>query len=217
MYAVAVTTGSQGWAHNGAVKVRELAVLDAFEFAPMVFPDQRGLFVAPYSQAAFMAAVGHPLQVAQSNHSVSHRGVLRGLHFAAVPPGQAKYVYCPRGALLDMVVDLRVGSPTFGQHDCVQLDSTDYRAVYLAEGLGHAFIALQDDTVMAYLCSTGYNPAAEHTVDPLDPALGLPWPDGQHVLSDRDRDAPGLRQAMEAGLLPSYQDCQDRYAQLRAG
>jgi dTDP-4-dehydrorhamnose 3,5-epimerase len=199
------------------VNVRELSVRGAFEFEPAVFPDDRGFFVAPYSATAFTEAVGHPLTVAQANTSVSRRGVVRGLHFADVPPGQAKYVYCPRGSLLDVVVDIRVGSPTFGGWDSVRLDGAEFRAVYLAEGLGHAFVAMQDGTVLAYLCSAAYNPAAEHTVDPLDPELDLPWPsDMPLVLSDRDRAAPRLAEARAAGLLPEYAACQARYASLRA-
>jgi dTDP-4-dehydrorhamnose 3,5-epimerase len=198
------------------VKVRTLSVSGAFEFVPTVFPDNRGLFVAPYSEAAFVEAVGHPLHVAQTNHSASRRGVVRGVHFADVPPGQAKYLYCPRGALLDIVVDVRVGSPTFAEFDVVRLDDSEFHAVYLAEGLGHAFVSLEDDTVISYLCSTGYNPAAERTVHPLDPALRLPWPDGLHpVLSDRDKAAPALADLLAADLLPSYDACQARYAELR--
>jgi len=198
------------------MKVRELSVSGAFEFSPATFPDGRGLFVSPYSAAAFTEALGFPLHVAQSNHSVSRRGVLRGVHYAMVPPGQAKYVYCPRGALLDVVIDLRVGSPTFGQWDSVRCDDMDFRATYLSEGLGHAFMALEDDTVMSYLCSTPYNPSAEYTISPLDPALGLAWPeDVTPVLSDRDRDAPTLAQMQADGLLPTYDVCQARYAALR--
>ncbi|WP_137814346.1 dTDP-4-dehydrorhamnose 3,5-epimerase family protein [Gandjariella thermophila] len=199
------------------MKVHELSVAGAYEFTPPVFPDHRGLFTAPFQGAAFAEVLGHPLRVAQTNHSVSRRGTVRGVHFADVPPGQAKYVYCPRGALLDVVLDVRVGSPTFGRWEAVRLDAVDYRAVYLAEGLGHAFVALEDDTVMSYLCSTGYHPAAEHGVNPLDPALDLPWPPGlELILSDKDRDAPTLAEAREAGLLPDYQACLARYAELRA-
>ncbi len=199
------------------MQFRELAVPGAVEFVPKMFPDARGLFVAPYQEPAFVDATGHALHVAQSNHSVSRRGVIRGVHFSDVPPGQAKYVYCPRGALLDIAVDVRVGSPTFGRWDAVQLDTETYRAVYLAEGIGHAFVALTDHTVMAYLCSTGYHPGAERTVNPLDAALALPWPDDlEPVLSDKDRAAPTLAEAAEAGLLPRWEDCQTRYAQLRA-
>ncbi|SHG45210.1 dTDP-4-dehydrorhamnose 3,5-epimerase family protein [Streptoalloteichus hindustanus] len=199
------------------MQVRELTISGAYEFAPATFPDDRGVFTAPYQESAFAAAVGHPLRVAQTNHSVSRRGTIRGVHFADVPPGQAKYVYCARGALLDVVIDIRVGSPTFGRWDAVRLDSVDYRAVYLPEGLGHAFIALEDDTVMGYMCSEGYNPGAEHGISPLDPALGLPWPaDLEPVLSDKDRHAPTLAEAADAGLLPRYEDCLAYYDKLRS-
>ncbi|MEV0089605.1 dTDP-4-dehydrorhamnose 3,5-epimerase family protein [Saccharopolyspora sp. NPDC050642] len=199
------------------MQVRRLEITGAYEFTPKAFPDHRGLFVAPFQEAAFADATGHPLRVAQTNHSVSARNVIRGLHFADVPPGQAKYVYCPRGALLDVVVDIRVGSPTFGQWEAIRLDATEYRAVYLAEGLGHAFAALTDDTVMTYLCSTPYNPAAEHGIDPLDPDLALPWADldGEPILSEKDRAAPGLAQAAEQGLLPDYESCLAHYESLR--
>jgi 5-epimerase len=197
--------------------VRELAVPGAFEFTPRVFPDDRGLFVCPFQEEDFVKAVGHPLKVAQTNHSKSRRGTIRGIHFADVPPGQAKYVYCPQGALLDVVVDIRVGSPTFGAVDVVRLDPVDFRAVYVAEGIGHAIMALEDDTVISYLCSTGYNPGGEHGLNPLDPELGLPWPeDIEALLSDKDRAAPGLSAAREAGLLPSYEECVAHYQRLRA-
>ncbi len=199
------------------MQVRELAVPGVFEFTPEVFPDHRGLFVAPYQEATFAAASGYPLHLAQANHSVSRRGVVRGVHFSDVPPGQAKYVYCPRGALLDIAVDVRVGSPTFGSWDMAQLNSSTYQALYLPEGIGHAFIALHEETVMAYLCSTPYAPAAEHTVHPLDPALGLPWPsDLAPVLSDKDRGAPTLAEAASAGILPTWDACQARHAELCA-
>jgi dTDP-4-dehydrorhamnose 3,5-epimerase len=200
------------------MQVRELAVRDAFEFVPQTFPDTRGVFVAPYQEEHFVKAVGHPMRLAQANHSRSRRGTLRGLHFADVPPGQAKYVYCPRGSLLDLVVDIRVGSPTFGEWDAALLDPVSFRAVYLPEGVAHAFIALEDDTVISYLCTTGYNPAAEHGINPLDPELGLPWPDDlAPVLSDKDAAAPMLATAESAGLLPLYSDCLARYDALRAG
>lgn len=200
------------------MQARQLDITGAFEFTPKSFPDHRGLFVAPFQESAFVEATGHPLRIAQCNHSVSARDVIRGVHFADVPPGQAKYVYCPTGALLDIVVDLRVGSPTFGQWESVLLDSSEYRALYLAEGLGHAFVARTNDTAMAYLCSTPYTPAAEHGVNPLDPELGLPWKelDGEPILSDKDRTAPNLAEAVDSGLLPRYQDCLNYYELLRA-
>ncbi len=199
------------------VHVRELAVRDAFEFTPRAFPDSRGVFVAPFQQEPFIKAIGHPLRLAQSNHSRSRRGSVRGLHYADVPPGQAKYVYCPSGSLLDVVVDIRVGSPTFGASDSTVLDPVDFRAIYIPEGVAHAFVALEDDTVISYLCSTGYNPAAEHGLHPLDPALGLPWPDDiDPVLSDKDAAAPTLGEARDAGMLPAYEDCVRYYESLRS-
>jgi epimerase EvaD len=199
------------------MQVRELAVPDAFEFTPKVFPDQRGVFVSPYQGDHFVKAVGHPLLVAQSNHSRSRRGSVRGLHFADVPPGQAKYVYCPQGAVLDVVVDIRVGSPTFGVCDAIRLDPADFRAVYLPEGVAHGFVALEDDSVISYLCSTGYNPSAEHGINPLDASLDLPWPaDIEPLLSEKDSTAPTLAEARAAGLLPTYADCLTRYESLRS-
>jgi 5-epimerase len=198
------------------MKVRELAVPDAYEVTTDVFPDDRGLFVNPFRADVLAETLGYRMTVAQSNHSRSRRGVVRGVHFSLLPPGQAKYVYCPRGAALDVVVDIRVSSPTFGQHDTVRLDDVSFRAVYLAEGLGHAVVALEDDTVVSYLCSTEYNPDREKGISPADPALALPWPAGvEAVLSPKDQAAPTLAEAQHQGLLPSYPDCRAFYAELR--
>jgi dTDP-4-dehydrorhamnose 3,5-epimerase len=200
------------------VEIEQLAVPGAWRFTPPVFPDDRGVFAAPYQGEQFRGAVGHRLHVAQANTSISRRGVLRGIHYADVPPGQAKYVQCVAGAVLDVVVDLRVGSDTFGTWDAVRLGPRTMTAVYLSEGLGHAFLALEDGTVASYLCSTPYDPGAEHGVDPLDPALGLPW--GQYVdvrdlvLSAKDRDAPRLDEARETGALPTAEACRARTAAL---
>nr|BFE85720.1 hypothetical protein GCM10020093_083210 [Planobispora longispora] len=141
---------------------------------------------------------------------MSKRGVLRGVHFADVPPGQAKYVMCVSGAILDVVVDLRTGSPTFGRWEAVRLDDTDRRAVYLAEGLGHAFLALSDQAAVMYACSQPYAPGREHGIHPLDPDLGIDWPlEGEPLLSDKDAAAPSLAEALAVGLLPDYAACLD--------
>ncbi|MDQ1660508.1 MAG: dTDP-4-dehydrorhamnose 3,5-epimerase [Blastococcus sp.] len=198
------------------MEIRELAVPDSHVIDLVPHGDSRGRFTEWYRADVLASAVGHPLTLAQANHSVSARGALRGIHFASVPPGQAKYVYCPAGRLLDVVVDLRVGSPTFGVHDAVVLDSEHPRAVYLAEGLGHAFLSLADGTSVTYLVSTSYDPAREFTVSPLDAELDLPWPaDVELELSARDRLAPSLAEAREQGLLPTMEQCAARYAQLR--
>ncbi|GAA3744549.1 dTDP-4-dehydrorhamnose 3,5-epimerase family protein [Micromonospora maritima] len=189
------------------MKVRPLGIEGAWEVTPRQHGDARGLFLEWYRFDRLAEAVGHPLRLAQGNLSVSARGVVRGIHFADVPPGQAKYVTCVRGAVVDVIVDVRVGSPTFGRWEAVRLDDVDRRAVYLGEGLGHGFCALTDDATLSYLCSTTYRPAAEHAVHPLDPDLAIDWPAGTPLLSDRDAAAPSLAEARVAGLLPDYGAC----------
>jgi dTDP-4-dehydrorhamnose 3,5-epimerase len=189
-----------------AMQLTELVVPGAFEITPEQHSDDRGVFFEWFHSDSFVKAVGHELPLAQANCSVSRRGVVRGIHFAEVPPGQAKYVTCVSGAVLDVVVDLRVGSPRFGQHDAVLLDDDEHKVVYVPIGLGHGFVALSDDATVMYLCSQPYNPTGEHAVSPLDPALGLPWPaDLDLVLSDKDRGAPTLAEAESAGWLPRWE------------
>lgn len=204
------------------MQYRELAVPGAWEITPRQFGDPRGLFLEWFKDAPFAAEVGHDFDLHQANLSVSAAGVLRGVHFADVPPGQAKYVTCARGAVLDVAVDIRVGSPTFGAWDTVLLDDVDRRAIYLAEGLGHAFISLEDGSTVLYLCSTPYAPGREHGVHPLDPALGIAWPtaarDGSPLtvqLSDKDAAAPSLAEALAAGLLPDHAEVTDFVQTLR--
>ncbi len=146
--------------------------------------------------------VGHPLELAQANLSTSALGVVRGIHFADVPPGQAKYVSCVSGAVLDVVVDVRVGSPTYGKWEAVRLDDTERRAVYLSEGLGHSFCSLTDNATVVYLCSQTYAPQFEHAVNPLDSELAIDWPTDRPILSPKDADAPSLAEALAAGTLP---------------
>ncbi len=203
-------------------RITPLAVPGAWVFTPRQFTDPRGVFLEWFRTEAFTAVTGHALDLAQANCSVSTRGTLRGIHFADVPPGQAKYVTCLAGAVLDIVVAIRVGSPTFGAHDAVRLDDVDRRAAYLAEGLGHAFLALSDAATVAYLCSTVYSPTGEHGISPTDRALDLPhtvpgWPaDVELLLSDKDVAAPTLAEAAEAGLLPQWSVCEEFAAGLAA-
>ena len=179
-------------------------------------PDDRGVFLESFKASVFEDTVGHPLDLQQMNISVSRAGTVRGVHFADVPPGQAKYVQCFDGRILDVVVDIRVGSPTFGQWDAVELTSDLRNGLYLAEGLGHAFCALTDSVTVGYLCSEPYAPTREHGITPVDPALGLPWPDMPLLLSPKDEAAPTLGEALEQGLLPDYAECAAFIAELRS-
>jgi dTDP-4-dehydrorhamnose 3,5-epimerase len=204
------------------MEIRELKVGDAYEVTPKILGDSRGAFLEWFRADRLQEATGRRLDLRQANASISSAGAIRGVHFADVPPSQAKYVTCPKGALLDVVVDIRVGSPTFGAWDAVLLDDVDRRGVFVSEGLGHAFMALEDDTMISYLCTAPYTPAREHGVHPLDPAVGIEWPttgrDGAELaplLSAKDAEAPSLDEAAAQGLLPTYDAVQSFLASLR--
>lgn len=191
------------------MRFERLPIEGAWVFTPRIHGDDRGSFLEWFKDPVFTSAVGHRLDLVQANCSVSARGVVRGIHFADVPPGQAKYVTCVKGAVLDVVVDLRVGSPTFGRWTSVLLDDRERRAVYLSEGLGHGFCAQQDGSTVVYLCSQGYTPEREHEVHPLDPAIGIDWQlaGTPPELSAKDAAAPTLDEALPTGRLPRHDDC----------
>ncbi|MGD0065366.1 MAG: dTDP-4-dehydrorhamnose 3,5-epimerase [Streptosporangiaceae bacterium] len=181
----------------------------AWTFSPAVHRDDRGHFLEWFRAGELSESLGYWPQTAQANCSVSRQGVIRGVHFATVPPGQAKYVTCVSGAILDVIVDIRVGSPDYGRWQAVRLDDSSQQAVFLEAGLGHAFTALSEQATVIYLCSTPYAPGREHGVHPLDPDIGIEWPSGtEPVLSPKDAEAPTLEQARQAGLLPVYADCE---------
>ncbi|MDC0991597.1 dTDP-4-dehydrorhamnose 3,5-epimerase [Pontimonas sp.] len=186
--------------------IRALSIPGSFVVAPKIHADSRGEFVESFRRDILRDATGLDFAVAQTNVSVSSRGTLRGIHYADVPPGQAKYVMCASGSIEDFVVDLREGSPTFGQWDSVVISPQERNAVVLDVGLGHAFLALEDETTVTYLVTDHYKPHAEHAIDPLDPAIGLAFAIGadELLLSDKDRVAPTLSQAQELNALPKW-------------
>jgi epimerase EvaD len=193
------------------MRVRELAVEGSFEFSIPRFPDDRGFFVSPFLGSAFTETCGWaPFPLAQSSFSMSRAGVARGMHYTATPPGNAKYVYCANGKALDIVLDIRVGSPTFGRWDTVVLDPAEPRAVYFPIGVAHGFVAQADDTIMTYLMTGEYVQENELALDLLDRELRLPVPaESAPLLSERDRVAPTLAEARSAGLLPHYEQCRE--------
>lgn len=198
------------------MQIRELSIPGSYEITPVQRGDDRGVFFEWYRFDRLEQALGHSLDLRQANTSVSQKGVVRGIHFADVPRGQAKYVTATHGAVLDYVIDIRVGSPTFGNWDSVRLDDVDRRAIYLAEGLGHAFVALTESATVSYLVSDVYNPEAEHGINPLDPDVALTFPDeaGELRLSSKDTNAPFLSDAVTSGLLPDWDATQAFYASL---
>ena len=172
----------------------------AWLFTPRIHRDKRGSFHEWFSGAELAALTGRPFEVAQANCSVSRQGVVRGIHFSEVPPGQAKFVTCTSGAILDVMVDVRLGSPEFGRWIAVTLTAENRSAVFIEEGIGHGFAALSDEATVMYLCSTPFAPDREHGVHPFDPGIGIDWPAGiVPVISDKDAAAPSLAVAIAGG------------------
>lgn len=184
-----------------------LKIEGSWVFTPQKFPDERGSFHEVFKLSTLIETLGFGFGVKQVNQSVSSAGVIRGIHWADVPPGQAKYVFCPQGSIWDVVVDIRVGSPTFGQFDAVELSAKNGKSILIKEGLGHVFLSLEDNTVVNYLCSEPYSPTTEHGINPLDLELAIPFNSmfsgKDFSVSPKDSDAPSLSEALASGLLPN--------------
>ena len=163
---------------------------------PKVFGDQRGYFFESWNRAAY-AAAGIPMDFVQDNESKSRYGVLRGLHWQAAPYTQAKLVRVISGAVLDVAVDIRKGSPTFGKHVAVELSGDNKRQLLIPRGFAHGFVVLSEEAVFSYKCDNAYMPSAERGIRPDDPALGIDWrvPAAQWVLSEKDQRHPLFRDA----------------------
>jgi dTDP-4-dehydrorhamnose 3,5-epimerase len=187
-----------------------MSIHGAYVFEPVRFTDSRGHFQENFKLSTLADELGVSFTVKQVNQSVSAKGVIRGIHFADNPPGQAKYVSCPKGKVWDVVVDLRPKSPSFGKWEGVELTETSGKSVFISEGLGHAFLSLEDDSVVSYLCSEEYNPATERQIHPLDQdlniefaAAGGPFGVENFLLSDQDRFAQSFREAQATNILSS--------------
>lgn len=156
---------------------------------PQVFGDERGYFFESFRQDTF-ADAGVDMPFVQDNQSRSQRGAVRGLHFQAPPYEQGKLVRVLAGAVIDVAVDIRKESPTYGQHLFVKLDAITHQIFWVPPGFAHGFFTLEDDTVFAYKCTGYYHKAAEGGIRWNDPDLGIQWPGGEVILSDKDRELP---------------------------
>ncbi|TKW61202.1 MAG: dTDP-4-dehydrorhamnose 3,5-epimerase [Blastochloris viridis] len=155
---------------------------------PTVFGDERGYFMETYNQRVFAEAGIHAVFV-QDNQSLSRKGILRGLHFQTGEHAQAKLVRALSGRVLDVTVDLRPGSPTYGQHVAVELSEENRKQMYIPRGFAHGFIVLSDEAVFSYKCDNFYNKAAEGGVRYNDPALGIDWQLPAEMIQVNERDA----------------------------
>jgi dTDP-4-dehydrorhamnose 3,5-epimerase len=170
-----------------------------------VWGDDRGFFREWFKSEQIKNATGRDFGIEQANISLSSTGTLRGIHYSIAPRGQAKWITCISGSIKDVIVDIRSNSPTFGKWIEVELKGDSGQAVFISEGLGHGFLALQDNTAVAYLVSSPFSPTNEFEINPLDEKIGINW--GMDLsdlkISDKDKNAPTLAEQMKNGKLPN--------------
>ncbi|MFC8147104.1 dTDP-4-dehydrorhamnose 3,5-epimerase family protein [Streptomyces paradoxus] len=199
---------------SSGLEVCELALPGAFLLAPQAVEDEIVIRYEAFRQDYLEEAIGRPFAIRYSSMSAARRLVLRGIHGTAGENGRARLFGCVRGAALHVVVDLRVGSPDYGRHAVVWLDHRNESGVFVSEGLGHAWLALEDDTLVVCHSSLPYTAGAGYTVSALDPELDLPWGLTEApVMTDDDLAAPTAAEALAKGLLPSYEECLAQYGQ----
>ena len=189
------------------MKAHPLKISGSWKIEFQKFEDNRGFFYESFKAEEFPKLIGRNFDIKQTNTSSSAKGSVRGIHYALVPPSQAKFVQCQRGSIKDYVIDIRIGSPTFGQFEAIDLDEGSASAIFIEEGLAHAFVALENNTVVTYYVSEKYNPEREKGINPFDKKLNVKWPDVELILSDKDKVALSLDQAESEGLLPIFDDC----------
>ena len=189
------------------MKTTPLSIDGSWKIDFQRFDDNRGYFYESFKEEDFKTHIGRNFKIKQTNTSSSSKGSVRGIHFAMVPPSQAKLVQCQRGSIRDFVIDIRVGSPTFGKFEVVELGESSASAVFIEEGLAHAFVALENHTVVTYYVSEKYNPEREKGINPFDKTLNVKWPDFELILSEKDKQAISLDESKAQGLLPNYDEC----------
>ena len=189
------------------MKSHPLKISGSWKIEFQKFEDNRGFFYESFKADEFPKLIGRNFDIKQTNTSSSSKGSVRGIHYALVPPSQAKLVQCQRGSIKDYVIDIRIDSPTFGQFEAIDLDEKATSAIFIEEGLAHAFVALENNTVVTYYVSEKYNPEREKGINPFDKKLNVKWPDVELILSEKDKVAISLDQAKSEGLLPIFDDC----------
>ena len=169
-----------------------------------VWSDERWFFREWFKAEEISRIAGRDFSVAQANISSSARGTVRGIHYSLAEGGQAKWVTCVSGSIRDVIVDIRPASPTYGKSIVIELSGASGKAVLIGEGLGHGFVAMEDDATVAYLITSPFSPKEEFEINPLDPEIGIEWglPVGELRLSPKDAAAPSLAERLADGKLP---------------
>jgi len=186
--------------------LQELSISGAYVATHRVFPDERGLF-REWFKAEELVTIDKSFSVQQANYSKSKQSVIRGIHYSLAPQGQAKVVTCASGQIVDVMVDLRVGSPTYLKVEYLELSEDSGRVIFIPTGVGHGFFVKSESAAVVYLTSSGYAPEYEKAISPTDPELGISWtiPVGEFaIVSKADTEAPTLAQARESGDLPTF-------------
>ena len=189
------------------MKAHPLKISGSWKIEFQKFEDNRGFFYESFKAEEFQKLIGRNFDIKQTNTSSSSKGSVRGIHYALVPPSQAKLVQCQRGSIKDYVIDIRIGSPTFGQFEAIDLDEKSASSIFIEEGLAHAFVALENNTIVTYYVSEKYNPEREKGINPFDKTLNILWPEIDLVLSEKDKAAISLEQATDQGILTTYDEC----------
>ena len=186
------------------MKLTPLGIDGAWLAESPVWSDERGFFREWFKSEEVKAATGRVFGIEQANISLSSAGTLRGIHYSIAPRGQAKWITCVSGSIQDVIVDVRPDSRTFGQWIDVMLKSDSGNAVLISEGLGHGFLALEDNTAVAYLVSTPFSPTDEFEINPLDENIGIKWRMNVEklLISKKDFSAPSLENMLKQGALP---------------
>lgn len=179
--------------------VIKTAIEGVYIIEPTVFGDERGYFFESYNEEHFRSETGIDANFVQDNESRSKRGVLRGLHFQKKPYAQAKLVRVVQGKVLDVVVDIRKESPTFGKHIAVELSGNNHRQLFIPKGFAHGYVVMEDDTVFQYKCDEFYHPEAEGGIAWNDPDIGIDWgvAESDITLSEKDKRHPLLKEICE--------------------
>ncbi|MGB5692812.1 MAG: dTDP-4-dehydrorhamnose 3,5-epimerase [Flavobacteriaceae bacterium] len=177
------------------MKLKKTDLAGCFVLEHEIFEDDRGSFYESYNKEKFEALLGFPVNFVQDNHSVSQRGVLRGLHFQQSPYEQSKLVRVVRGEAIDVVIDIRKDSPTFGRHFKIRISQGDNISLFIPKGMAHGFLALKDQTVFVYKCDHYYHKESERGIMYNDPDLRIDWEADEDslILSDKDRKLPSFK------------------------
>lgn len=182
--------------------IEEMGINGAWLAYSTIHRDSRGSVREWFKADEIQQLTGRNFEVQQANISISNKGVIRGIHYSLALVGQAKWITCVSGAIWDVVVDIRPNSPTFKEWVGVELDAEHGNAIFLAENLGHAFIALDENTVVSYLLTSKYSSEEEYEINPLDPELAISWPNAFPILSQKDAEAPTLLSQLHLNKLP---------------